>query len=97
MAEKLSPLELIHPDGFARTVSVLGSGCPTRLRPERPAPGVDARSELVVLAPTPPELKSHDWLDKATDAAVEGLAEDGVLYVLAPRRSRSRKIGRAHV
>jgi len=90
MAEKLSPLELIHPDGFARTVSVLGSGCPTRLRPERPAPGVDARSELVVLAPTPPELKSHDWLDKATDAAVEGLAEDGVLYVLAPRRSRSR-------
>jgi hypothetical protein len=86
----LSPLELLHPDGVARRATVIGDGCPEIMRPRRPEPGAGGHADLVVLAPTRAELREPTWLESAVDTAAAALAADGVVYVLARARTRSR-------
>jgi hypothetical protein len=86
----LSPLELLHPDGVARRATVIGDGCPEVLRPRRPEPEAGGHADLVVLAPTRDELREPTWLESAVEATAASLADDGVVYVLCPARSRSR-------
>jgi hypothetical protein len=88
--QRLSPLELLHPDGLARRATVIGSGCPEVLRPRRPEPGAGGHADLVVLAPTRDELREATWLESAVEAAAASLADDGVVYVLSPPRLRPR-------
>lgn len=73
-----SPLELLHPDGIARTALVLGDAIPPRLRP--PAP----EAPLVDLAVVPAD-------DVRT--AADRLAEDGVVFVAgSPRSARAAAV-----
>lgn len=43
-----SPLELLHPRGFAQSAVVVGDGCPPSLRPHAQPPAAGAGAELVV-------------------------------------------------
>ena len=76
-----SSLELLHPDGFAGRVAVLGSGPGHRL--VAPAGHGEEAVDLVLLAPTDTERRSVAW---ATDAArmASGLAEDGIVLAVGP-------------
>jgi hypothetical protein len=86
---RISPLELPHPDGAAGRALVLGGACPPMLYPAATVePGEPA--DLVVLAPTTRECRAPGWLASAADAAAQSLADDGLVYVLAPRRARPR-------
>lgn len=86
---RISPLELPHPDGSAGRALVLGAGCPPMLRPATTAePGELA--DLVVLAPTARECRTPGWLTSAADTIARALSDDGLVYVLAPRRARPR-------
>ena len=85
-----SPLELLHPDGIARYVSVIGKGCPDVLRPKRPVPRAGEQADLVIVAPTRAELRERTWPQGAVEKAAGVLAADGVVYVLSPPRWRRR-------
>jgi hypothetical protein len=85
-----SPLELLHPDGVVCGTAVIGSGCPQDLRPARI--GAADRHDLVVWAPTRSEIETPGWLEDAARAAAEGLAQNGLVYVLAPPRNRRRAL-----
>jgi thiamine kinase-like enzyme len=85
-----SPLELLHPDGIARYVSVIGNGCPDVLKPERPMPRAGEHADLVIVAPTRAELGDRTWPQGAVEKAAGVLAADGVVYVLSPPRWRRR-------
>ena len=91
MARRLSPLELLHPDGVSEFPLVLGSACPASLRPEHRTVSTEL-SDLIVVAPTRSELRAPGWLPRAARLASEMLAEDGVVYVLSPRGWRRRTI-----
>lgn len=83
----LSPLELLHPDGIARRVHVIGSGCPNILLP--PAQHHAAHHcDLIVLAPSISEYTRPDWLEQAGRLLVEKLDRDGLVYVVIPSRRR---------
>lgn len=78
---------------------MLGAGCPARLWPRRvsqeaPAGGVD----LVVVAPTPEELRGRAWLGHALERSAAAVAPAGVVYLLVPPRARAhaRRILRGH-
>ena len=81
-------LERLHPDGAARRATVLGSGCPERLRPERPAVGKGW--DLVVVAPSQEEGRSAQWIAGAAREASRDLDPDGLVYVVAGARARRR-------
>jgi hypothetical protein len=85
--EKLSPVELLHPDGAAGGVAFVGRACPPGLVPER---GTDARQlDLVIIAPTGRERRQGEWLDGALDDVVPKLAADGIVYLLASPFARA--------
>src|SRR5438128_7942448 len=86
MLGRLSPLEVLHPDGLAERVRVLGGGCPETLAPARQA-GAGERSDLIVVAPTPAEL-TRGWLENAARSVSGSLDGDGVAYLLVPRTRR---------
>jgi hypothetical protein len=92
MARMLSPIELLHPDGASEHSLVLGSACPASLRPEVRTPLSSGLSDLIVVAPTRSELRTPGWLLRAARVVSEALAEDGVVYVLAPRGWRTRTV-----
>jgi hypothetical protein len=76
-----SPLELLHPDGIARTSLVLGDACPPGLEPI----GTEADAvDLVVVAGAE--------LGPALQTAATRLAQDGILYVAAPPRRAAKAI-----
>ena len=85
--ERLSPLELFHPDGEAGAVAVVGRGCPPLLIPRG---RTDANQlDLVILAPTGPDLRQEGWLERELDALVPKLAVDGIVYLLASPSARA--------
>jgi hypothetical protein len=83
----LSPIELLLPDGHARTGLVLGSACPSVLRPSAPVAGDDP-VDLVVVAPTRDERRDAAWVGSAARTAVSRLSPTGLVYVV-PARARS--------
>ena len=86
---QLSPIELLLPDGAARRVLVLGAGFPDhlwRLGGDDHALAAD----LVILAPTDLECRQPGCLEHMAGSSAEALAPDGLVYLLAPRRWRSR-------
>ena len=85
----LSLLELLHPDGIAKRILVIGSNCPAPLLPAscRAAGG---HADVVVVAPTATECRAGGWLQKAAKLTSQTLAADGVAYVLTPPRWRLR-------
>jgi hypothetical protein len=87
---RTSPLELLHPDGVAHRVIVLGAGCPDVLRPDRPEPANGEQADLVIIAPSRAELGEANWSQHAVERTAAGLATDGVVYVLCPRGARRR-------
>ena len=86
--QRLSPLELLLPDGRARLPVVVGGACPPRLRPGSGASSATT-SDLVVLAPLPVEAADAGWLRDAV-ARVAALPVDGVACVIAPPHARRR-------
>lgn len=87
----LSPLELLHPDGYTSHAAVLGGDCPDGLVPATViAPG--AGCDFIILAPTLSELDEPGWLETAARMAAGVLDVDGVVYVLVPRRWRRRAV-----
>lgn len=88
----LTPLELLHPDGASELSLVLGSACPASLRPEVGTTLSSGLSDLIIVAPTRSELRTRSWLLRAARVVSETLADDGVVYVLAPRGWRARTV-----
>ena len=85
--ERLSPLELFHPDGEIGGVAVVGQACPPGLIPTGRA---DARElDLVIIAPTGRDLRRAGWLERELDAALPKLAADGIVYLLASPFARA--------
>ena len=86
---RVSPLELLLPDGRAGRSLVLGGSCPPALVPHSRGDGEGAPVQLIVLAPSAAEAEDVRWLDDAVNR-VEELDPDGVVYVLASPRARRR-------
>jgi aminoglycoside phosphotransferase len=84
---KFSVLELLHPDGVARTSFVLGMNCPELLRPE-PQKEAHEEMDLFILAPSAEECGSDRWLEAALQSMYHSLSADGIGYVLVPPRWR---------
>ncbi len=74
-------LDLWHPSGAPRRRLALG----------RCAGGGDAEGDgpidLVIVAPSPDEV-SQDWLERAIALAARRLADDGLLWIVVPKRWR---------
>jgi hypothetical protein len=86
---RLSPIELLLPDGAAGHMLLLGSSCPHLLgRIADANDGVAA--DLIILAPTELECRQPGWLEQMADRSAQSIAPDGLVYLLAPRRWRSR-------
>ncbi|HEX6106087.1 MAG TPA: hypothetical protein VFZ26_10925 [Gemmatimonadales bacterium] len=81
-------LDLLHPDGLAGRVGVVGEGCPDRLRPDarEAAPPWD----LAIVAPSASEARSGGWTERAATHTERSMAAEGLVYVLAPPRARAR-------
>ena len=88
-----SALELFHPAGTASSVQVLGGACPPSLLGSL-TPSHET-ADLVVVAPTEAECRATGWLERAARAAGAALADDGVAFLIAPRRWRSRLVAAA--
>jgi len=82
-ATRISPLELLHPDGIVKRVRVIGDGCPRRLLPSFEM-SVDERADLIILAPTEGEFRTRGWLRNVMLALNAKLAPDGLVYVMSP-------------
>ena len=87
MSEEETPLGLLHPDGCARRVLLLGSGCPERLRPAAGAAAPPC--DLIVVAPSPAEARDPGWRAGALGRVAEALDPDGLVYLLAAPGARS--------
>lgn len=86
-----SLLELLLPGGRASAAVVLGTACPSRLRPASEAPATrSGQVDLAVVAPGARELEEDGWLERAVARAAGALSADGVIYLLVPPRSRGR-------
>jgi Phosphotransferase enzyme family len=85
---RVSPLELLHPDGVTKRSLVIGSNCPASLRLKTPTGGESA--DLILLAPTLAECRTKDWLEDAVRSLSQRLADHGIAYVLAAPRWRLR-------
>jgi hypothetical protein len=84
-----SLLDLLHPDGVANRITVMGSAAPAMLRlGDRTAAMNGELLDAVVLAPDLTECRTANWLDDAVEAIAGGLASNGVVYVVAPRTWR---------
>lgn len=81
----VSPLELLHPRGWAKRTCLLGDGCPVVLAPKGHTDV--AMADLCIIAPTRAQCREPGWLARAVDVAAN-ISADGVVYVLAPRRWR---------
>jgi Ser/Thr protein kinase RdoA (MazF antagonist) len=81
-------LDLLHPRGTVASAGVLGTACPGRLRPAR----LDSPQgwDLAILAPSPGESASSQWIVGALDRLQTSLARDGIVYLLAGRAARPR-------
>jgi hypothetical protein len=86
---RLSPLQLLLPDGVARCSLVVGSNCPATLLPS-PLTPVGEHVDLVVLAPSLRECRDQGWLEQAACLIADRLAPEGTAYVLATPRWRFR-------
>jgi len=84
---RISPLELLLPNGFAKRSVVFGSNLPKRLLPECYTTNVEP-ADLALLAPTATECRSSGWLKEAVRVLAGSLEPDGILYALAPRPFR---------
>lgn len=84
---RISPLELLHPDGVARHSLVIGGNCPAMLLPEL-RDGAGRPADLILIAPTLAECRDYSWRVQAAQLAAGKLAAGGVVYVLAPPRWR---------
>jgi hypothetical protein len=82
-------LDLLHPDGHAQQVLVLGDACPPYLRPALASPNVpDGAVDALLIAPHTRECMRKGWLKHAADAAQRLLGADAVGYVVIARRWR---------
>ncbi len=86
---RLSPLELLHPDGIAERSLLIGCSPLALLRPESSTRD-GKNADLVLLAPTIAECRAGGWLESAVQLLAQKLAADGIAYVLAPPRWRLR-------
>jgi hypothetical protein len=91
MYRSASLLELLHPDGWAERAVVVGDGCPPSLLPTRLVESTDPQ-DLILIAPSRAELRNAKWLPGAVRMAAERLADDGVAYLVLPRRWRRQAI-----
>jgi hypothetical protein len=87
-----SLVDLLHPDGHAATVLVLGHGpidnlCALSHAADRCEV---AMADAVVLAPDAAEGRSAAWLRDATHRAAIALAPDGLIVATMPRDQRLR-------
>ena len=85
-------LELLHPDGRAARIRLLGSGCPDRLRPEVGDAGPPW--DLMIVAPSAAEISSGPWVADTTALIAASLDRDGLAYILGSAGHR-RRIGGA--
>jgi Phosphotransferase enzyme family len=76
-------LELLHPDGVAGRVLVLGSNTPESWQPATEQQA-DLAVDLAILAPTKIECCTAGWLPRAAQLLARQLHDDGVAYVIAP-------------
>jgi hypothetical protein len=83
-------LELFHPAGSAGRVVVLGAACPPVLAVSSSARAEGRAADLVVIAPSRAESREPRWLERMVCTAAEGIAPDGVVYVLVSRGRRAR-------
>jgi len=84
-------LGLLHPDGVAERVIVLGGACPVDLAPADPAATTgmrDRAADLVVVAPTASEARAGGWVDHAIRSLPDLVAADGLVYLLLPAGAR---------
>lgn len=79
----ISPLELLHPKGFATCALVVGTNCPAVLLPHNVVDDI-AGADLIVVAPTSSECRTTGWLEDAAYSTAQRLAPDGIAYVLVP-------------
>ncbi len=94
---RLSPLELLHPDGMAERSLLLGCSPLALLRPESSTGDVE-NADFVLLAPTIAECRAGGWLEGAVKLLAQRLTSDGIAYVLAPPwwRRRIKNLLRSH-
>lgn len=84
-----TPLALLHPDGFARRIRIIGDGCPPALAEPTAAAGP---ADLLIIAPGPEA--DGEWLDAAR-VALRELDRDGVAYLLTAAGDRRQLSGLA--
>lgn len=81
-----SPLELIHPEGFARSVCVLDTALPAVLQPGARS----TRPYELIIAAAPARALTTAWARTALTFSSTELAADGVMYLFARRLERRR-------
>lgn len=88
IASTRSLIELLHPHGLATRVIGRGSALPVGVTPSTVRQGQAV--DLALLAPNTAECRRPDWLAKTAQEAAAQLAEDGLVYILAPPRCRGQ-------
>jgi len=83
-------LDLMHPDGVARTVGGIGQRCAGRsaMVDGNAGSGTDGYGALQV-EPDAAECRRSDWLRESVSRIDRLLAVDGIAYIRLPRRLRS--------
>lgn len=79
-----SPLEALHPDGWADRILACGSGPERAVAVTRGTSG-DSPPDLVVLAPSRTERRNAGWA-RETGRVASTLAQDGLVVVTRPTR-----------
>lgn len=86
-SERISPLELFHPDGVVERCLILGANCPEHLRPEKQC-AAGEMADLVVVAPSGDECRRPGLLREMFGEVGYRLAPGGIVYMMTPRRWR---------
>lgn len=84
-----SPLDALHPDGAVRRIHVVGGGPPGSLLPASASAATSA-ADLALVSPAAADLRRPGWVRRAIREAASATRDDGVVYVLVPRRARRR-------
>ncbi len=93
-ADAAALVDLLHPDGVATRVMVLGEACPPYLFTPDSRGTCDstatAGADAVLIVPSRSQCRIPGWLEGAVDTADRTLAADGITYLIVARRWRQR-------
>lgn len=95
VTDAIAPLALLHPDGEANRVLMIGSEIPDLRVPGLPRTAT-ASVDLIIVAPTMSELSTPAWIHNAVERTADVLAADGIALFYLPRRFRGTTMRSLH-